>query len=490
MNTPASVEVTVFWGSNQLRVDHVVAPGVYSIGEQNRGEPPCDFAAPPHLLGARRAPVVLASRDGARVVLLRGARGTFESPVLGTLDLSRLIADGRARPCPALPGAHELELSPGSTVRTRLEGSELVLQMRMASASDRTRSGILSGFDAALWAYLAMAALLHLGILGTLAHFMPRPLYDDIEGTGRADMTLIQRLLGASDEDAGAAVGEKGVPRTQLDRAGEPLVGKTERSRGRPDATRANDRYGVAGPADNADPHIARAAALREAAEFGMIGLLRMPGPNEPHADDRGGVEGPTAQWARDDALGNDSRSASGNMWGDAIGDSLGSGGLGISGTGEGSGGQGVGIGIGGVGTVGRGSGMTGQGQGFGCGCGHGRIGGAHRTRSPVITVGGTTVSGRLPPEVIQRIVRQNFGRFRLCYEDGLRNRPSLEGRVSVKFVIDRTGSVPIASDAGSDLADEGVVSCVVRGFENLSFPEPQGGIVTVVYPIVFSEGG
>jgi hypothetical protein len=31
------------------------------------------------------------------------------------------------------------------------------------------------------------------------------------------------------------------------------------------------------------------------------------------------------------------------------------------------------------------------------------------------------------------------------------------------------------------------VVSCVVRGFGNLSFPPPEGGIVTVQYPISFS---
>jgi len=31
------------------------------------------------------------------------------------------------------------------------------------------------------------------------------------------------------------------------------------------------------------------------------------------------------------------------------------------------------------------------------------------------------------------------------------------------------------------------VTSCVVRQFGNLSFPQPEGGIVTVVYPITFT---
>jgi len=103
--------------------------------------------------------------------------------------------------------------------------------------------------------------------------------------------------------------------------------------------------------------------------------------------------------------------------------------------------------------------------------------------------MGATSVSGRLPPEVIQRIVRQNFGRFRLCYENGLRNNPNLQGRVSVRFVISRDGTVSNVS-GGGDIPDGSVVSCVTRAFYSLSFPQPEGGIVRVSYPIVFTPGG
>jgi hypothetical protein len=113
-----------------------------------------------------------------------------------------------------------------------------------------------------------------------------------------------------------------------------------------------------------------------------------------------------------------------------------------------------------------------------------------HRTgRGPQVRMGAVTVSGRLPPEVIQRIVRQNFGRFRLCYENGLRNNPNLMGRVAVRFVIGRDGAVSNVTNGGSDVPDGGVVNCVVRQFHNLTFPQPEGGIVTVVYPIMMSPG-
>ena len=95
--------------------------------------------------------------------------------------------------------------------------------------------------------------------------------------------------------------------------------------------------------------------------------------------------------------------------------------------------------------------------------------------------------SGRLPPEVIQRVVRQNYGRFKGCYENGLRNNPSLAGRVAVRFVIGHDGDVSSVANGGSDLPDAGVVSCVTRAFYGLSFPHPENGIVTVTYPIVFS---
>ena len=192
------------------------------------------------------------------------------------------------------------------------------------------------------------------------------------------------------------------------------------------------------------------------------------------------------APWGKDDSLGNDPTSAKGNMWGDSINDKTATGGgLGLSGIGEGGGGKGD-VGLGSVGTIGHGAG-TGTGQGFGSG--HGRLGGSHRTRAPRVRMGATSVSGSLPPEVIQRIVRQNYGRFRLCYENGLTRNPNLEGRIAVRFVIGRDGSVSNVANAGSDLPDGSVVACVTRAYHGLTFPQPEGGVVTVTYPIMFSPG-
>ena len=103
--------------------------------------------------------------------------------------------------------------------------------------------------------------------------------------------------------------------------------------------------------------------------------------------------------------------------------------------------------------------------------------------------MGSLVVAGRLPPEDIQSVVRQSYGAIRTCYEAGLGRNPSLNGRVAARFVIERDGSVSNVADAGSDLPDPEAVSCVVNSFTTLRFPMPDGGIVKVVYPIIFDPG-
>jgi hypothetical protein len=63
-----------------------------------------------------------------------------------------------------------------------------------------------------------------------------------------------------------------------------------------------------------------------------------------------------------------------------------------------------------------------------------------------------STLSGRLPPIVIQSIVRKNFGQLRVCYERALATNAELTGRVNVRFVIERDGKVSHVTDGGSDM--------------------------------------
>jgi hypothetical protein len=102
----------------------------------------------------------------------------------------------------------------------------------------------------------------------------------------------------------------------------------------------------------------------------------------------------------------------------------------------------------------------------------------------PLWTAAVTTVSGRLPPAVIQSVVRAHFGVFRRCYEAGLARDPNLAGAIRTRFVIGRDGKVSNVADHGSDIPDPEVRDCVLKALYELVFPAPDGGIVTVVYPI------
>ncbi|AKU95094.1 Regulatory sensor-transducer, BlaR1/MecR1 family [Labilithrix luteola] len=93
---------------------------------------------------------------------------------------------------------------------------------------------------------------------------------------------------------------------------------------------------------------------------------------------------------------------------------------------------------------------------------------------------------GRLAPEVIQGVVRAEFGRFRTCYETGVVKDAKLAGEVHVKYTIDENGTVTDAAVDHSTIPDQDVVACVVSAFNKLTYPKPSGGVVTVVYPIAF----
>lgn len=105
-------------------------------------------------------------------------------------------------------------------------------------------------------------------------------------------------------------------------------------------------------------------------------------------------------------------------------------------------------------------------------------------------TLGEFTLWSRVPSETIQYVVRQNAGRFRACYEAGLRAHPGLSGRVATRFVIESDGVVSSAEDWGSDLADPETIDCIGAAFRAVKFPDGDPRTnqrITVVYPFVFT---
>ncbi|MEZ4262960.1 MAG: DUF2330 domain-containing protein [Polyangiaceae bacterium] len=109
---------------------------------------------------------------------------------------------------------------------------------------------------------------------------------------------------------------------------------------------------------------------------------------------------------------------------------------------------------------------------------------------SASVRQGAIEVKGALPREVVQRVVRQSFGRFNACYGAGQLKNPNLAGRVTIEFVIGPDGRVQRATHGSSTLPDASVVECVTKSVGALQFPEPgDKKKVSVVYPVVFAPG-
>ncbi len=164
-----------------------------------------------------------------------------------------------------------------------------------------------------------------------------------------------------------------------------------------------------------------------------------------------------------------------------AKGTQIGSGGLG--GRGSGLGGGGTADGLGGLGTKGRGSGASGYGSGggnFGS-KGEGGIG----------SIGGDPIIlGALDKSLIDAVIKRNMNQIRYCYQRELTKNPALGGKITVKFVIAKDGTVSSATTKATTMGSPAVESCINGRFMRFQFPEPKGGgIVIVSYPFIFSPG-
>jgi hypothetical protein len=470
-----AIEVTVRWGAQVLLVKHLGPGKAFRLGESG------DFVIPEDVSSAA-AELVVRRADGPAVLVPHGARAL----VSGQGDATAY----------EVMGGREIRLTEQMRVTieafaSRSDGSygePLSFEIAAVRAGKVTKVGFMTALAGSALGFIGASFLGHAAIVASLAMFMPKMGADDAEAIDRDQMMLMQKLLTASAERENEE--QKNDGPTDAPQAGggggERHAGE-EGKAGKTTPVNTSGRMALQGK--DAEPKLSRAQELEYAQTQGLVGMIMASTANiDPNA--------PHSPWSQDPYQGSDDKSAMGDMFSQNIGDTAGNGGLGLNGTGEGGGGPGVGVGLdtsGGIGGGGRGKGFglrPGEG-GFGTclgRCGNGQRGHTAKALS-MRPDGQISTNGRLPPEVIQRIVRQNFGRMRLCYENGLRGNPGLQGRVSTRFVIGRDGAVSAANDAGSDLPDQKVVQCIVGSFMNFSFPQPEGGIATVVYPLTLSPG-
>lgn len=457
-NGADAVEIRVFWGDELLERVELSPPRTFVVGDASETQDEVDFTIPDAMAALGSAASALVRCDGGvpKLIVPEGARAVWrnERPAFG--DRTEMVVEREV-----LLGKRAVDV--------HLSG--LVFSIRMTEREARCPRAGLGGRDGRMLAFFGLSVLGNAALVASLMMSTPPFGLLDDDALDRDRVVAMLQYL-----DAAAEREEVPPPTPPTDSSGSGGPGATPSkgeagTLGKPEQVARMRHASGTASGSNPSPATSKLEDVRVAQTFGMIGLLSSS------------AGAPTvAPW---DDPGVGTQAFAGGFFGE-IGEQNGSGGLTLTGLGSGGGDVGDSITMGGLGVCPN---------GFCAGLGRGGIGFSrglakldHATRTPRIRLeGDTRVSGSLPREVIQRIVRQSFGRFRGCYEDGLRGNPNLEGRVTARFVIARDGSVASVQSGGSDLPDSRVVSCVLRAYTNLSFPAPKDGIVTVSYPLMFS---
>ena len=321
-----------------------------------------------------------------------------------------------------------------------------------------------------VWWFAASVAL-HLACLAALSRALPPPPVND--GITQDQLDTMRRLLVAGE----ATLSNPDPPLVHHAAAREPLTRTAagdERAKGaapvdpgaaeaQATARRATAPVLSHSPEGDSAP---RAVEVAEARSFGAAGLLqglKVEG------------EGDAPIWEHALAAASAHAEETKAMFGPDRIEDWGSGGLLLSGVGRGGGGK-VGDGKAGAGkavsleiailsemlvraraTFARGAIVKGPHT-------HPRLGPA----APLDQV----PSMPLPRDTVARLARANAGRFSACQSLGPRQDPgAAAGAVDVAFVIEPTGDVSEAHDAGGDVADDAIRACVASVFFTLKFP-------------------
>ena len=79
------------------------------------------------------------------------------------------------------------------------------------------------------------------------------------------------------------------------------------------------------------------------------------------------------------------------------------------------------------------------------------------------------------------------MNQIRYCYHRELTNNPQIAGKLVIKFVIAKDGSVSNSNVKTTTLDSPAVETCVAARFMRMQFPEPaEGTVVKVTYPFEF----
>lgn len=425
---PPVLEVSRVWGQAVLDVSHVARGGAVSGVRRDFDEP------------------VIFCWDGGRFVCrFRAEWKGFADLGERRLTVAEIVAGGVAEP--GDDGDWLLPIESGT--RVILDTGAMMYFGRLAHPSRTLAMKIADNLDYPFMAIMGVAGFL-LSMLSVIIATTPMA-----HATAIAEVPdhLVALTLVKPDPETPP------TPKAEVKGDAGERVKRAEGTAGEPDAVKKKTRGDrVAMQRRAIDKDIAESA--------GILAALR---------------EGSTlADTLGESALSEDLQSGVGAL-NAANGVSLGNGGLGLRGSGLGQGGKAERLG--GLGTHGRGGGVEGYGSGGGSL-------GAPPKGAGVKFGGEPLIAGPIDKSLIDAVIKRNMNQIRYCYQRELTKDPNLSGKITVKFVIARDGSVSKAEKKSSTMGNESVESCINSRFLTFQFPEPKGGgLVIVSYPFMFAPG-
>jgi len=457
-----TLEVVAMFGDAVVDISHLSEQGTYTIGQANEVN---------HFVRGDLVPedpYPLASTNGADMVV--NVPESLQGDVMldgQVYSLDELKAAGKLGKSSSVTRSHALRLPPKARARLHFGGATFLVN-HVAAVRPLPPVGIFSSFDGHFGRYFLAAAALHAlfaAIILSVPEDAERLALDAFDVQERYVEFMLKPETEKEEkiEDLFKGLKDEGDAAAKA-REDDGKMGKK-------DSEQKNQRFAIKGPPDAEKIQLAKERAKMEALNTANAAFNQLEGEL-------------SAVWgSQERALGADTVSALGNMFGDRTGESGGFGGVGVAGTGRGGGGfSDSSIGVGNIGTMGRGGGEGGTGYGRGVSRYGERSG-----KIPQVIPGKPIVSGALDMETIRRIIRQHAAEYKYCYEKQLNVKRDLAGKVTVKFTISGNGSVIAAGIEESTMGDRDVESCLVDKIKRWVFPEPKGGgIVTVKYPFVF----
>ncbi len=456
------VELRMFWGETLLDAGTFVRPPrPVLVGETKR----CHFLLTGPELPVPQFPILRYEENEYRFTFARGMTGDLTEGA-ATTPLSQLVKERKAIADGAIDGAWQVPVPQHGAVRASF-GSGIRMEARFKKPP---RPAIAPWWERINYQFLNLFLVLFFiqaGFIVAAANFPydTDTVADDLyKNPSRMAKFVIKPPDQQPKSNPYLERLQKELKREEPGEMAEKHKG-TEGQMGKKDAPKTNARSAPKAIDPNAKDIVKNS---------GLIGLLgRGKGGGLSTIFGQGG-------------LGGDLKGAIGNMFGPVVGDSYGLGGLGLKGTGSGGGGQGETIGIGGVGTKGRGGGLGSYGSGVG---GLGK----KSDRDVSIQAGTAAVVGSIDKELIRRVIQEHASQIRYCYEQELTRDPKLEGKVSIRWVINADGHVQGAQvDGGATTMQNAQVQrCMMDRIASWEFPKPKGGgIAVITYPWILRASG